>query len=103
MTIREAAASIEGVSDAARRKQIAELLHRFGAIARKMKLGSIIGWGDMEPKDIERLRSALEIIAWLAKNHLDSLPAEFAREPSEEEIKRALNKLTNSISAASRE
>lgn len=78
MTVREAAATLEGVSDEARRRQITELLQRFEGIARAMKL--TIGWGDLEPPDVERLRAALETIASLAATHLEGLPKEFNEE-----------------------
>lgn len=74
ITVREAAATIEG-SPETRRRQIVELIQRFEGIARRMKL--TIGWGDMEPKDIARLRAALEAIAGLAQVHLEGCPAEF--------------------------
>ena len=75
MTVREAAATVEGVNPEARRRQIVELVQRFEGIARKMKL--IIGWGDMEPREIERLRKALAQIAALATTHLEGIPKEF--------------------------
>jgi hypothetical protein len=40
-----------------------------------MKL--IIGWGDMEPREIERMRKALAQIAALATTHLEGIPKEF--------------------------
>ena len=101
MTVREAAATVEG-SPEARHRQIVELIQRFEGIARRMKVGSI-GWGDMEPKDIMRLRAALEVTAWLAGNHLAGLPREFARdtELTDEEIKAQLGKLTNTLAPKS--
>jgi hypothetical protein len=75
MTVREAAATVEGVNPEARRRQIVELVQRFEGIARKMKL--IIGWGDMEPREIERMRKALRQIAALAATHLEGIPQEF--------------------------
>lgn len=74
ITIREAAATLEG-SPEARRRQIVELLQRFEGIARAMKL--VIGWGDLEPSDVARLRTALQAIASLAATHLEGLPEEF--------------------------
>ena len=74
ITVREAAATVDG-SPEARRRQITELIQRFEGIARKMKL--TIGWGDLEPKDIARLRAALNTIAGLAQAHLEGIPAEF--------------------------
>ena len=57
ITVREAAASLDGVSEEARQRQIIELIQRFERIARMMTL--TIGWGDLQPKDIARLASAL--------------------------------------------
>jgi hypothetical protein len=72
--VREAAATVEG-DPKARRRQIIELLQRFEGIARAMNL--IIGWGDMEPRKIERMRKALAEIAALATTHLEGIPQEF--------------------------
>ena len=74
ITVREVAATVEGSPQAGRR-QIIELVQRFEGIARKMKL--TIGWGDMEPTEIERLRIALAEIAALAATHLEAIPKEF--------------------------
>jgi hypothetical protein len=78
ITVREAAATIEG-DPKARRRQIAELLQRFERIARALKL--TIGWGDMEPREIERLRKALTQIAAATATHLEGIPKEFTAAP----------------------
>jgi hypothetical protein len=44
------------------------MLQRFEGIARAMKL--TIRWGDLEPREIERLRKTLPQIAALATTHL---------------------------------
>jgi hypothetical protein len=46
-----------------------------------MKL--VIGWGDMEPAEIERLRKALTQILSLANIHLEGIPQEFRPESDE--------------------
>jgi hypothetical protein len=74
LTVREAAATAEG-DPKARRRQIVELLQRFEGIARALKL--TIGWGDMEPREIERLRKALAQIAAAVATHLEGIPKEF--------------------------
>lgn len=72
--IREAAATVTG-SPEARRRQIVELIQRFESIARSMRM--MIGWGDLEPRDIKRIRAALETIGNAARTHLEGIPKEF--------------------------
>jgi hypothetical protein len=74
ITVREAAIAAEG-DPRARRRQIVELLQCFEGNARALKL--TIGWGDMEPREIERLRKALAQIAAAAATHLEGIPKEF--------------------------
>jgi hypothetical protein len=52
-----------------------ELLQRAERIARMMTL--TIGWGDLQPRDIARLGSALTKIQTLTETHLESVPREF--------------------------
>ena len=54
---------------------VIELIQRFERIARMMIL--TIGWGDLQPKDIARLGSALMKIQTLTETHLESIPKEF--------------------------
>jgi hypothetical protein len=74
ITVREAAATIEG-SASARDRQAVELVQRIESIQRMLKM--TIGWGDLSPKHIERLRTALNHIVTLANTHLQGIPKEF--------------------------